>query len=287
MNKSGYEILAPVGKLEDMKDIIDAGADAVYVGLAGFSSRPRTSDLDIEEIRYGVEIAHQKQVSIYVAVNACINENQMDVLEQQLQELNQTKVDSVILADYGLIHFYAGMKNHRPIHASTLLGAYNCHTIDWLYTEDVKRIVLSTNLYLDEINDMIRFSPYSMEYEIVAEGGLCYNCNRGCRLPHMGEEDAYRVFCQERYGLNAGHWEQEVQQRIGHKAVHLGSTMGLYMALGICSYKIEGRTIAKHIIINKIRHMRQCRDYYLKFSSDLDCLPHYVCREWKRKNSIS
>lgn len=107
----------------------------------------------------------------------------MDELELRLQDLNQTEADGVILADYGLIHFYAGMNGHRPIHASTLLGAYNSRTADYLAKEGLERIVLSTNLYLDEINDMIRFSAPSMEYEIVAEGGCVTTVTEaaGCR----------------------------------------------------------------------------------------------------------
>ncbi len=284
MTENRYEILAPVGRLEDMEDIIAAGADAVYVGLAGFSSRPKSSDLNVEEIRCGIELAHRKHVAVYVAVNACINENQMEELEACLCELNEAEVDSVILADYGLIHFYAEMNNHRPIHASTLLGAYNCATIDWLAKEGVTRIVLSTNLYLDEINDIIRRSSSSMEYEIVAEGGLCYNCNRGCRLPHLGEKEGYRVFCQEKYELHIGEQVQKAYHRIGHRTIHLGPMMGMYMAIGIGSYKIEGRTSPKQTIVKRVHHMKQCRDYFLQMNDELDSLPHYVCREWRRRD---
>lgn len=74
MRRNCYEVLAPVGRIEDMEDIIGAGADAIYVGLAGFSSRPRSSDLNIDEIWRGVELAHLKKAAAYVAINACINE---------------------------------------------------------------------------------------------------------------------------------------------------------------------------------------------------------------------
>ena len=40
-----------------------------------------------------------------------------------------------------------------------------------------------------------------MDYEIVADGGICFNSNRQCLLPHFGQKEGYSVYCQKEYEL--------------------------------------------------------------------------------------
>ena len=91
------EILAPLGKLKYLEKIISSGADAVYAGVKGFSSRPEFSDLTIEEIGEMVKIAHSKGCRAYVALNACIPEQRVTQLIEIAERLDQMEVDALIL----------------------------------------------------------------------------------------------------------------------------------------------------------------------------------------------
>ena len=281
LEKNNFEILAPVGRYEDLQEIVAAGADAVYVGLQGFSSRPKQVDFTMGEIREAAEYCSSVGVSVYVAINACVSEGQLSQLKEQLNELNETKASSAIIADYGILHYYASMPGHKPIHASTLLGVNNRATVRELRKEGVERIILSTNLTLSEINDIIRFSDPELDYEIVADGGLCYNCNFQCALPHIMDDRGFHVYCQEPYELVTDTMILPARKRIGHSLIHLGPVMGLFMAIGVQSYKIEGRTNSKEHIIRSVRNMKECRDRFLEAPISLDSYAHYVCREWR------
>ena len=57
-----YEILAPAGNLEDLKLMIREGADAIYIGLEGYSSRPDSADFNLEQIQEAVTLCHEKGV---------------------------------------------------------------------------------------------------------------------------------------------------------------------------------------------------------------------------------
>ena len=50
MKRVECEILAPAGRAADIAPLLKNGADAVYVGLAGYSARPESSDFSAEEI---------------------------------------------------------------------------------------------------------------------------------------------------------------------------------------------------------------------------------------------
>ena len=43
-----YEVLAPAGQIEAIEPLIAAGANAIYVGLEGFSSRPQSADFTMD-----------------------------------------------------------------------------------------------------------------------------------------------------------------------------------------------------------------------------------------------
>ena len=57
-----YEILAPSGNMKDVKLMVREGADAIYVGLEGYSSRPNSADFTLEQIQEAVTFCHEHGV---------------------------------------------------------------------------------------------------------------------------------------------------------------------------------------------------------------------------------
>jgi putative protease len=46
-----YELLAPVGSFQALNAAIDAGADAVYLGIKGFNMRAAARNFSIEDLK--------------------------------------------------------------------------------------------------------------------------------------------------------------------------------------------------------------------------------------------
>ena len=195
-----YEVLAPAGELNAIVPLIEAGANAIYVGLEGFSSRPQSADFTMKDIVVATQICHEMGIRLYVAINGCISEKVLYKVYEALKKLDDIGVDAIIIADWGVLKNANKCIKNAEIHASTLLGTYNARTIELLKKMRVTRVVLSTNLYIDEISCIINSVP-DMEYEIVADGGICFNDNRICELPHANSSENYTVYCRERYNL--------------------------------------------------------------------------------------
>ena len=53
--KRDFELLAPAGSFEILKAVIEAGADAVYVGGSMFGARAYANNFTEEELRTAVE----------------------------------------------------------------------------------------------------------------------------------------------------------------------------------------------------------------------------------------
>ena len=63
------ELLAPAGDLEKLKIAVAYGADAVYFGGEMFSLRAGAGNLSVDDIREGVDYAHQRGVKCHMAFN--------------------------------------------------------------------------------------------------------------------------------------------------------------------------------------------------------------------------
>jgi len=265
-----FEVLAPLGQLEALPSIMAAGADAVYAGLYGLSSRPSGADLTLDELRQARELTAQNGVRLLVAVNTFVGHADMKNLLRQIESLEEMGADAVILADWGVLWAARELLRHTQLHASTLLGVHNAEAVRVLRTMGVSRVVLSTTLYVHEMYDIIQSAP-DMEYEIIASGGVCGNDNRQCELPHSDDASHYQVACRRAYQLR-GEGIDRAAKPISLPEAQLERVLGLYMAMGIHSYKIEGRTVPAQVICRRIARLRRAVD---SFMADQESFQYY------------
>ena len=272
---SKYELLAPVGSPGAVIHMIEGGADAVYVGVAGFSSRPRKADLTVDEIAQAVALCHRHGVRLYAALNVAVSEKHLDDVKQQILRLDALQVDAVILADIGLVAFCRENLRHAAIHASTLFGAYNIESVRLLRSMGVSRIIFYANLYFDEIAAICNAVP-DMEYELVAEGGTCFNDIRQCLLPHTYKDNEHCLSCRFRYELHTAGGTRAAKP-ICEYANRVSEVLGVYMGIGVTSFKIEGRTSPWEERLQVVKRMRADIDAFEKRGKPRAYL-HYFSR---------
>ncbi len=269
-----YEVLAPAGELAAIEFLINAGANAIYVGLDGFSSRPQSADFTVQDIESAAKICHQHDVRLHVAINGCISEQRVAVVYDKLKELDKIGVDAFIIADWGVLAKASLFVERAELHASTLLGAYNTRTIRYLKSIGVTRTVLSTNLYLDEIATIVN-SVHDMEFEIVADGGICFNDNRICELIHKNDRADYTVYCRQSYNLHHGD-EIAPANRIAAKQISSSEVVDMYLELGILSFKIEGRTVDYRYIVPRVKKLRDALEKAAVHDHSICSTLHYI-----------
>ena len=71
------EILAPAGDKNSALAAINAGADAIYLGLKQFSARNSAENFNDAEFNEIVKTAHLFGVKIYVAMNKLIKKRKI------------------------------------------------------------------------------------------------------------------------------------------------------------------------------------------------------------------
>lgn len=119
-NYNRIEVLAPAGSLEICKAVINAGADAVYLGGDMFGARAYAGNLNNEEMLEALDYAHRAGCRIYLTVNTLLKHKEIEgQLISYIRPFYEHGLDAVIVQDLGVMRL---IKKHFPdmdIHAST------------------------------------------------------------------------------------------------------------------------------------------------------------------------
>jgi putative protease len=172
------ELLAPAGSIESFHAAIEAGADAVYLGLGEFNARLRAKNFSMKTLSYLVPFAHSRKVKLYVTLNTLVKQAELEPLVHTLFQLEQIGVDAVIVADLGLIDIARARFPKLRLHASTQMTIHNSVGVRQAEMLNIRRVILSRELTLEEITQIRRKA--SVEVEIFVHGALCYGISGLC-----------------------------------------------------------------------------------------------------------
>ena len=181
---SHTELLSPAGDFETALAAFDAGADAVYCGLADFSARAFAKNLSFEDLGNLVRFAHAKGKKVYVTFNTLVDEVDVEQAVETLSRLEEVGPDALIVQDLGVARL---CRRHFPalaLHASTQLVAHNLEGVLALKDVGFTRVVLARELSLAEIASISKRCG-GLELECFIHGALCYSISGLCLFGAM------------------------------------------------------------------------------------------------------
>lgn len=244
------EILAPAGDMTCLQAALDAGADAVYLGLGSFNMRQMaTRNFTVETLPDASARCRAKGVRLYVTFNTLIFEGELETMREQLRAI-QPYADAVIVADWAVVEACRDLK--IPFHVSTQMSCANAASAKFLAAQGAGRIVLARECTLDEVARIAAAVP--VEIETFVHGAICVAVSGRCLLSHeaygcSASRGECHQPCRRRYlikeitegeGCTA---EFEVEPHTVLSARDLCSLpfVDKLMDAGITSFKIEGR----------------------------------------------
>ena len=200
MNK--MELLAPAGNFESLYAAINAGCDAVYLGLDDFNARIKAENFNTTNIYDVVRYAHLRDVKVYVTVNIIIKDEEYSSLLRMIKETIKANVDAYIIQDLGVASF---LKSHFPnicLHASTQMGIHNVQGAQVAKELGFTRIVLSRETKLEDIKEIKEKTNLEIEYFI--QGALCVSFSGNCYLSsfktlNSGNRGRCQQLCRLKY----------------------------------------------------------------------------------------
>ena len=178
------ELLSPAGDFETALAAFEAGADAVYCGLADFSARAFAQNFTFEELSRLTAYAREKGRKVYVTFNTVVDEDSLDDAAASLARLEEIAPDGVIVQDLGVARL---CRRHFPglaLHASTQLVVHNLEGALALKSLGFVRVVLARELLLAEISSIAKRCG-GLELECFIHGALCYSVSGLCLFSAM------------------------------------------------------------------------------------------------------
>jgi len=199
------ELLLPAGTLKHLYYAYYYGADAVYAGQPRYSLRARNNDFLQENIRLGIEEAHQQGKKFFLASNVIPHNAKVATFIDDLAPILKYQPDAIIMADPGLIMMVREKWPEVSIHLSVQANTVNYATVKFWQSIGVERVILSRELGLDEIEEIRQQCP-DMELEVFIHGALCIAYSGRCLLSgYFNHRDPNQGTC-----TNACRWEYNV-----------------------------------------------------------------------------
>ena len=85
MKRERFEVLAPAGSMEILKAVLEAGADAVYVGGQRFGARAYANNFSDEELLAAIDYVHLHEKKLYLTVNTLMKNRELPELIEYLK----------------------------------------------------------------------------------------------------------------------------------------------------------------------------------------------------------
>ena len=261
------ELLAPAGDLERLKIALLYGADAVYLGGNLFSLRANAQNFTLEEIKEGVEFAHNLNKKVYVTVNIVMHNKELKHILKYLKELEKLKVDAIIASDPAIITL--ALKNtNLNVHLSTQASTVNKEAAEYWKCEGIERIVLARECSKEDIIDIK--NNVDIELECFIHGAMCSSYSGRCVLSnYLTNRDANRGGCSQICRWDFKLLDEEKNEIKGEKEFTF-CTKDLSMLkyipemieIGISSLKIEGRMRSLYYVATVVDIYRKAIDEY-------------------------
>ncbi|HIG0362125.1 U32 family peptidase [Clostridium sporogenes] len=258
------ELLAPAGNMESLYAAVQAGADAVYMGGSKFSARAYANNFDDEQLKDSINYCHLYGVKVYITVNTLIKEEEIKEAINYIGFLYSIGVDALIIQDTGITKLIKENLPDFEIHASTQMTVHNGEGAIFLKELGFKRIVLSRELSLKEIEYISK--ELDVETEIFVHGALCICYSGQCLMSSiLGGRSGNRGRCAQPCRLpytliNEKDNKETKGYLLSPKDICNIENMEDLIKAGATSFKIEGRMKKPEYVAGVVRGYRKAID---------------------------
>ena len=284
------ELLSPAGNRQCILSAVHNGADAVYLGGKLFNARHYASNFDDYELENIIDLAHERNVKIYLTLNTLLNNDELSPALEYANKAYSMGVDAVIVQDLGFSKILKEQIPDIPLHASTQMTIYNKEGVDILLKNSFDRVVLSRELSIKEISHIKKAT--SAQLEIFIHGSLCVCYSGQCLFSaavgnfgnqnsntRSGNKGTCAQPCRLKYKLASAKNKYSDPYSIIDEG-YLFSTRDIcsieflkdLIQTGVDSFKIEGRMKSPEYVGAVTSKYRKAIDF-LAGTSDSDITP--------------
>ncbi len=254
------ELLIPAGNLSKLRVALAYGADAVYVGAAGFSMRPDEASFSIDDLAQAVKLCNQAGRKLFVGVNSLLFPGDLEPVRTWLRDTAEIDFDAIIVADPGCLQLVREIRPDLEIHISTQLSTANPASAKFWAHAGASRVVLARECTIADAAEIAADNDIAVE--MFVHGAMCVAVSGRCLLSaFLAGKNASQGQCK-----HSCRWEwQLVEEKrpgetipvfeTGRETVFLGSKdlcllehLPKLVSAGVASLKVEGRMKGEYYV---------------------------------------
>lgn len=272
------ELLIPASSLEVLKVAVIYGADAVYIGGDMYGLRAKAKNFSAEDMKEGVDFAHEHGKRVFVTANITAHNKDMDGIRRYFGELKEIGPDALIISDPGVFDIAREVCPEIEIHISTQSNNVNYGTYLFWQRMGAKRVVSARELSIKEIKDIRAHIPDDLEIETFVHGAMCISYSGRCLLSnYFTGRDANLGACThpcrwKYYIMEENRPGEYLPVEENERGTYIFNSKDLCMIehipdlvdAGIDSFKIEGRMKTALYVATVARTYRIAIDDYLE-----------------------
>ncbi|MDT8389450.1 MAG: U32 family peptidase [Lentisphaeria bacterium] len=262
------ELLAPAGRMDVFRAVLEAGADAVYIAGKQFNMRRHRKDFNFtdEDLTAATREARAAGRKLYVTVNSLVGQREIPALRDYLRRLADIGVDAVIVQDLAVVRLIHDENLCLPLHSSTMMNVSGVDTArvlkDWGFT----RLVTSRDITIDTVRRIKEQAGIEVEYFL--HGDLCSALSGQCLTSGIifgksGNRGQCMKPCRWAYDLvseSTGRTVKKGAFLLASRDMCLLQHVPELIDAGVDSLKIEGRMRPAETLAPVVRAYRVALD---------------------------
>ena len=250
------EILAPAGDKNSAIAAINAGCDAIYLGLNNFSARSSAENFNTDSLVNICNYAHAFGVKVYVALNTIIKDNELnDFMSSAINAWN-AGADALIIQDIFLGKYLKENFSDIRLHLSTQAGTCNIYGARLAKRYGFDRVILARETRLADVAEISKI----IETEVFVQGALCTCFSGQCYLSsfaggNSGNRGKCKQPCRKQYCIDRKGFEDKAY-RLSLSDLCVGEKTEEFISAGVTSFKIEGRMRRPEYVAAAVNYFR-------------------------------
>ncbi len=251
------EILAPAGNEQCAYAAINAGCDALYLGLESFSARSAAENFSADSLEKLCLYAHALGVKVYAALNTVVKQNEVQSFADCAVTACNAGADALILQDIFLGGELKKVYPDLTLHLSTQAGVCNAYGAVMARDYGFSRVIAARETTLE---DLAAISSV-IECEAFVQGALCSCFSGQCYFSsfaggNSGNRGRCKQPCRKKY-----EWNREAfgsaAYRLSLSDLCVGEDIKKYIDAGVASFKIEGRMRRPEYVAAAVKYYRK------------------------------
>ncbi len=257
MQRSDFEIMAPVGSWESLTAAWQAGADAIYFGIEGLNMRSKSSvNFTIDDLHTIAQWCQERGMKSYLTVNTIVYDEDVAYMRRIIDAAREARVSAIIASDMAAIAYARSIG--VEVHISTQVNVSNTEAVRY-YASMADVMVMARELSLEQVyhihEAIVREgitgpSGRPVRIEMFCHGALCMAVSGKCYLSlhetgASANRGACRQICRRGYivtdretGDELAIDNQYIMSPKDLKTIHFLNKM---VDAGVTVFKIEGR----------------------------------------------